>query len=75
MRQSIGLAVAGIAVGLAGATAVTRLISGLLFELQPTDPMTYAFVAIMLLVLAGVACFIPATRALAIEPVEALRAR
>ncbi len=71
--QSLRLAVIGVAIGLAGAWATTRLLARLLFDVSPTDPLVLALVATALLVVAGVAAFAPARRAARIDPVEVLR--
>ena len=64
---------AGIALGVAGALALARLVSGLLFGVTPTDPVSYVAAAIGLLVLTIVAAYIPAIRAARVDPTEALR--
>lgn len=66
-------ALAGAALGLAGAWAMTRLISGLLFEVNATDPATFAAVTLLLLAIALLACWIPARRAAKVDPMIALR--
>jgi ABC-type antimicrobial peptide transport system permease subunit len=67
-------AAAGIGVGLAGAAAVTRLLTGILFHVQPRDPRTFATVALILGLVALAATILPARRATSVEPLEALRA-
>ena len=67
------LAVAGVALGLAGSYGLTRLMTTLLFEVKPTDAMTFATVAFALLVIALIACYIPARRATKVDPLVALR--
>ena len=74
VRQGLGLAAAGLALGLAGAFALTRLMSSLLYGVAPTDPITYAGVAAMLVGIAAVASWIPALRATRVDPIIALRA-
>ncbi len=63
----------GIGLGLAGALGLSRLMSGLLFGVEPSDPFTYAMVALVLAAAAIASCFIPALRALRVDPVTALR--
>ncbi|HKE57592.1 MAG TPA: ABC transporter permease [Pyrinomonadaceae bacterium] len=67
------LAVIGVALGLAGSYALTRYISTLLFEVKPTDAMTFSLVALGLLLVALIACYIPARRATKVDPLVALR--
>jgi putative ABC transport system permease protein len=71
--QGLRLPAIGVAVGLIGAFAVTRLIEHLLFQVSATDPWTFAGVAALLMVVALFACWIPARRATRIDPVAALR--
>ena len=64
----------GAATGLMAAAALSRLMSALLFEISPVDPLTYSVVAVGLLVAAAVASYLPARRVTRVDPVEALRA-
>jgi ABC-type antimicrobial peptide transport system permease subunit len=67
------LTAAGIAVGLLGALALSRVLGGLLFGVSESDPLTYGAVAALLAGVALAACVIPARRATAVDPVTALR--
>jgi len=73
LRSGISLALIGIAIGLAGAFALTRLMSKLLFGVTPTDAVTFASVAAILFVVALLACYLPARRATKVDPMVALR--
>ena len=73
MKDGIKLTLLGIVLGLAGAIALTRLMVSLLFEVKPTDPATLIGVALLLAAAALLACYIPARRALSIQPISALR--
>jgi ABC-type antimicrobial peptide transport system permease subunit len=67
------LALAGVAFGLAGALAAAQLIAGFLFGVRATDPATFAAVSILLLAIATLASYVPARRALEVDPMVALR--
>lgn len=67
------LALLGLAIGVAGASALTRLMTKLLFEVKPTDPSTFAIVVVLLAIVALAACYIPARRATRVDPIVALR--
>jgi putative ABC transport system permease protein len=73
VRQGMVLVAIGLACGLAGALALTRLLKNLLFEVTPTDAPTYAAVSVLLLGAALLACWVPARRAARIDPQIALR--
>jgi predicted permease len=73
LRQGLGLALAGAVFGLAGALIVSHSIAGLLYGVRPADPLTFAAVAILLFGVALLACYIPAHRALRVDPLVTLR--
>ena len=73
MKDGVKLTLLGIVLGLAGASALTRLMVSLLFEVKPTDPATLIGVALLLAAVALLACYIPARRGLSIHPITALR--
>jgi putative ABC transport system permease protein len=73
VKQASLLIMLGLAIGLAGAYALTRLIASLLFGVTAKDPFTFAAVAVLLAVVALMACYVPALRATKVDPMEALR--
>jgi len=74
LRQSAFLALGGVAIGLLGALAFARVLRSLIYEVSPADPLTFASVAILVLAVAAVACYLPARRATKADPMNALRA-
>jgi predicted permease len=73
MKDGAKIALFGIAIGIAGALALTRLMASLLFEVKATDPATFVAVAILLALVTLAACYIPARRAMRVDPMVALR--
>ncbi len=73
LRQSLILTVLGVAIGAIGALAMTGLFKSLLFQVAPTDPVTFTVVALVLIASAVLASFLPARRAASIDPIVALR--
>ena len=71
--HGVKLAVLGLAIGLAGALALTRLMASLLYDVAPSDPITYTGVAVLLGMVALLACYLPARRAMRVDPMVALR--
>jgi len=67
------LSVAGLLIGVVGALVLTRVMTSMLVGVRPTDPATFASMVGLFLVIAGVACWLPARRAAALDPTSALR--
>jgi putative ABC transport system permease protein len=73
LREGLLLTLIGIGIGLAGALALTRIMSGLLFGVGATDPATFVAIVLLLSVVSLIACYIPARRATRVDPLVALR--
>ena len=74
LRDGARMTVLGVAAGGIAALALTRLMASILFEVKPTDPLTFGGVAVLLCAIALLACYIPARRAASVDPMQALRA-
>jgi predicted permease len=73
LTQGLKLALTGVVIGLIAAFSLTKWMESLLFEVRPTDPMTFAAIALLLIAVALLACWIPARRAAKVDPMIALR--
>jgi putative ABC transport system permease protein len=73
LGEGLSTAVVGIALGVLASFAMTRLMASMLFGLNPTDPLTFAAAALLLMVAALAACYVPARRATRVDPMMALR--
>lgn len=73
LREAMTLVVAGIAIGIAAGLALGRVLESLLYEIKAGDPLTFAVVGVALALVALAACYIPARRAMRVDPMQALR--
>jgi ABC-type antimicrobial peptide transport system permease subunit len=73
LNQGLALALIGAAVGLIGALIASRMMAGLLYGISPNDPLTFISLPVFLVFVALVACYIPARRAMRVDPIVALR--
>jgi predicted permease len=74
LGQGLGIAAIGILLGIAGAFALSRVTSSLLYGVSPSDPLTYGAVAVVIAIVATAACVVPSHRATRVDPLEAIRA-
>jgi putative ABC transport system permease protein len=73
LKDGARMTLAGIALGLVGALGLTRLMGSMLYGIKPTDPLTFISLAAVLAAIAMLACYVPARRAMKVDPMEALR--
>jgi ABC-type antimicrobial peptide transport system permease subunit len=73
MKEGVKFSLAGITIGLAGAFALTRLLSSELYGVSPGDPLTFFGVALLMAMVTLLACYVPTRRALRVDPLTALR--
>jgi len=73
LKQGLALTVVGVVLGLAAAFALTRLLSGLLFGVAAVDVTTFSSISVLLVLVSLLACYLPARRAMRIDPLSALR--
>jgi len=73
LGQGVRLIFTGLGIGLIASFGLTRVLAGMLFGITPTDPLTFATVSLLLAVVALLACYIPARRAMKVDPLRALR--
>jgi ABC-type antimicrobial peptide transport system permease subunit len=73
LRQGLRLVLVGLAIGMGGAIVLTRVMTTLLFGVEPTDALTFLAVSMVLVAVAAAACLIPARRAASVDPMVALR--
>lgn len=73
LRQGMALIVAGVLLGIAASLGLTRFLASMLFDVTPSDPATFALVITLLIIVGALACWIPARRAMRVDPIVALR--
>jgi ABC-type antimicrobial peptide transport system permease subunit len=73
LREGLGVTLTGVSIGLAAALGLSRVMAGYVYGIKSTDPLTYAAAALLLMLVALAACYLPARRAMHVEPIQALR--
>ena len=73
LREGLGVTLTGVSIGLAAALGLSRVMAGYVYGIKATDPLTYAAAALLLMLVALAACYVPARRAMHVEPIQALR--
>jgi ABC-type antimicrobial peptide transport system permease subunit len=73
LSHGVKLTILGVGIGLAGAYALTRALTSLLYGVSASDPLTFGFISLILMLVALLACYLPARRATKVDPLEALR--
>ena len=73
LREGLGVTLIGVSIGLAAALGLSRVMAGYVYGIKATDPLTYAAAALLLTLVALAACYVPARRAMHVEPIQALR--
>ena len=73
LGKGLMMTIIGVSIGIGGALGLSRFLSGLLYGVKPTDPLTYSAVSLILIAVALLACYIPARRAARVDPMVALR--
>ena len=73
LKDGARMTLVGVVLGVVGAMGLTRLMASMLFGVKPTDPLTFIAVTSLLCAIAMLACYVPARRAMKVDPMEALR--
>jgi putative ABC transport system permease protein len=73
MRQGLTIAAAGVAAGMAASFVLTRYLTAMLFGVTAVDPLTFVTLAVVMALVSGIACYIPARRAARVDPLTAIR--